>query len=939
MKDHRYAFPTSLLKNTRQNNTHSNNDNHNTTKSNTNCVLVKNSKIHLTEQPCNYYSNKTFFDKLNNHEFNDDDGSSDNNNTSNDDKRMENEEEELTEYNSEEKADLQPDFLLLPKDVQDCLLQIKKRNKDTQQVSSAVRAFHAILKRYAHQRHLLTHSFYHSILYIVAKKHKHLPSSVNLAKYYYDLGVMSTLCHRYFLACFCNNLHQEYLLLDSIWKFLLSGGKIQEFSLESSTPNHVATLINTSKKTTKTLYNEKSSDIESEIPIDILSFKLFLCCMLERYDLKFEDSSFDQLIIASDTKLSEQLGYHDTVPLHVKVQYVLLHMIQLNLVIDWKHYRVLLFAYIRENQLEPLKQLIETLFQPSETYNPLSAFDTKMVPGYSSMTFENVLPQETKPLQNIQSLLSLFLRECSKYKRSEMSKYLLTKLSQFLERNTKAINILLNNLIELGDVQAIDVFDEAKKRFPTHFNIVTLSIITKGYSMFVGRTKDPQLRIMLFEKGKQLINVLSELKLKPDEAFLKSYFYFLHTCSPYVDISDNDVKAVIAIMNEWNIAMNDRIVVSIMMALCRNSISLDYFRKHLKTAKTLNTEILNWALTTCFYLKRKADSIVLMKYYTTDKTSSRYLAPYSVQTFNIYFNIWRSLVLSDQETPDYPIQKIIDNMNICFEKGTIEPTVELLSNLGSVMVKFMQVNNVDRESMLKKLTTIISTYYPKELMASNPRFISLFLSTVISGGSVDMNVLNKTISLLESYDENFLDVVHYTQLLRIINLSPVDSRMKLMKIVLDKMAQHKQYPNSITLRMIAEIVLKEAPHMKTLLQYILLVMKTRAVMDIEGVDKNVRGADSLAWIEQLSKLLNDFYEQDVTFPISELLTQPESTSGSGDNTNQQQVKPSQEQSKQPQQPQQQIIHPPTSSLLQKHFQYSSNLESIHTPFLHNNVDI
>ncbi|KAG2386745.1 hypothetical protein C9374_002489 [Naegleria lovaniensis] len=839
----------------------------------------------------------------------------------------------MNEVNTEEKSELFPDFLLLPQDVQDCLLQIKKKPKDTKQVSTAVRAFHSLQKKYANERHLLTPSFYHYILYIVAKKHKHLPTSISLAKFYYELGVMSTLSLRYFLSCFCTNLNQEYLLLQNIWNFLLSGGKIQEFSLESNSPNHLSTLISTSKQTTR--HYRKSSDIKSDIPIDKLSFKMFLCCLLERYDLNFEDSSFDQLIIEGDKKLSEKLGYIETVPLHVKVQYVLLHMIKLNVEIDWKHYRVLLFAYIRENKLEALKRLIETLFQSSETYNPLSVFNAEMVPGYSSMTF-NVLPQETKPLKNIQRLLSVFLNECSKYKRPEMSKYLLTTLSQFLDSNTKSINTLLNNLIELGEIQALDVFEETKKRFPNHLNIATLAIVIKGYSFFVSRTKDPHIRITLFEKGKQIINVLSELKLKPDEPFLKSYFYFLHTCNPYVDISEGDIKAVTAVMNHWNIAMNDRILVSIMMALCRNSINLSYFTRYLKTAKSINTEIVNWALTTCYYLKRKADSVVLMKYYTTDKANSHYLAPYSAQTFNIYFNIWKSLVLSDQDTHDYPIQKIIDNMETCFEKRTIEPTADLLSSLGSVMIKFMQLNRMDGETMLKKLTTIISKYYPRELIACNPRFISLFLSTVVSGDNVDMNVLNKAIELLETYDEDFLDVVHYTQLLRIINLSPLTSRMKLMKPILDKMAQHKQYPNSITLRMIVEIILKEAPHMRTLIQYILLIMKTRAAMDIEGIDKKVRGVDSLAWIEQLSKLLNEYYEHDTTFSISELLTQPESNNvhssnssthssqsnqpSGGDGTTQ--VKPPP------------LIHP-TSALLQKHFQLSStNLESIHTPFLH-----
>src|SRR3989338_7358886 len=118
-------------------------------------------------------------------------------------------------------------------------------------------------------------------------------------------------------------------------------------------------------------------------------------------------------------------------------------------------------------------------------------------------------------------------------------------------------------------------------------------------------------------------------------------------------------------------------------------------------------------------------------------------------------------------------------MENCFSEGSLEPSEDLLSSLGSVLIKFYEKKDIRGEALLKNTMSIIAKYYPNEMIVSKPKLVSLALSSVIGKGVVDVNLLEKTVAMLETYDESFFDTIHYTQLLRIVNLSNTPNRWRL----------------------------------------------------------------------------------------------------------------------------------------------------------------
>ncbi|EFC46012.1 predicted protein [Naegleria gruberi] len=717
-----------------------------------------------------------------------------------------------------------PDFDSLPKPVQEYLMKISE-NPEQQRVSFAMRAMHSILKQYENNLSVLTPSFYNIIAFNVARKHKHLKSTIKLIELFEDLGVMSPLLHRYAIICMTDSSNIGQTPLGEVWKFLFK----YDF-----TPHPE-------------------------------SFRKFLIALI---DHGMEDSSFDKIIFEMDPEASQKYG--NKLPVHVKIRFVLIHMVKYDISLTWKHYRPLVLALIRENQKDLITTFFETLYSNNRVYenseySPFEAISASSVPGFSHLNIEKDGKPYHQPLWPLRKtgkiqLISLFVKECSASKLSDVAQYIFKKTTKYVSVDTKSINAILNTMIESNDIHVFDLYNEFKRAYSPLINIATITIMLKGYTKFIGLTTDSSLQVLLYKQGSELQQQVQDLKIHTDKSYFKNVMWFYHACNSFIDVDMNNVENLLRFMRKCGIRADDDFTVYIMMALSNSPDGISFFKKYASKANPIDVNILNWALKTSLNTECFEDSVDILSYLGSERDS--YVVCYNEETFKICFNIWKKLILVGK--PDeFPIHKVLQDMEKCFANNTLEPTEDLLSFLGSVLLKFYESKNIVGEDLLKNTMTVITKYYPSELIVTKPKLVSLALSSVIGKGSVDINLLEKTVTMLETYDENFFDTIHYTQLLRIINKSNTPNRWKLMRIILQKMTNTKKHPNLVTLQTIVEIILKEMPHMYTLLLQILSIMKNRLIFDSEATEVHVRSKQQLSlWLEEVTDLISKVRDQE-----------------------------------------------------------------------------
>ena len=731
------------------------------------------------------------------------------------------------------------DFLALPEQVREALVNIPSKSP-SEIVPVAMSTLHSIMINVDNK--LLTSAFYGYISYHVSKKQKHFKSTAYLSNLYNQKGVITTQMVEHFVSALCSSTNREHIPIGKIWNYIMSKGRLN--------------LMDDDVIITEGTTPEYSDEI----------FRDFMNCVLERHELDKDDVSLDAIIIKSDPKMAKKLGVTTRLSLTEKIQYIVLTMVKLGITLSWKHYRVLLLAYIKENRLDKMNIFCNHIFtrkvEPRSYYSPVSAIDGTNVIGFGPLQIKHTYKQS---LTFIRSTLKIdFIRNlldaCAQHSRANIAYYLFLKTSSVLDLDSKTVNSLLNSMIESKDMAVLEVFKGLREKLPEKCNAATLTIMLKGYSLFIERTEDTEVKQKLYEDGISLISLLDVLNVEPDAVFIKSLLLFYNYCNSFVDIGRKELEKVEKLMSKFEIPMTIQLMVASTMALSRSVECFGIFDHYISTTQRVDVRMVNNVLTTCLNLNHIKKATTMLEYLTT-KPNDPYLATYNEDTFVILYQIWKLSIISEKED-QIPIHKINEDMETCLSSNIIQPTDRLLSVIGSSLIRYMEINNVLGETMLKNLVNIIMRYYPRELISTNPRIISLFLKTVVGNNQVDTNLLEKTILLLESFDEKQLDTVHYTQLLRIVNMSSSLNRLKLMKIILQKMANAQQYPNLVTLRMMVEILFKEAPQHYSLISYILSAMHSRMSLDREGIEKNVKDKSLPTWLAEAGHILTELQRKD-----------------------------------------------------------------------------